>query len=96
VDCCSLEGRTLKDKVVVKHLHEFVLIKLEPLKNKRDKAIALQYGVKKYPALLLLDWTGKKKLGVMGDIPPGKVAAGLEEALERIRGKGSEKPPAKQ
>jgi hypothetical protein len=80
VDCCSLEGRTLKDAKVVKLLTEYVLVRLEPLDWDEDLEFAHRFGVKKFPALLLLDWTGKKKLGVIGDVSPEEVAEGLAEA----------------
>jgi hypothetical protein len=83
VDCCSLEGRTLKQDVVVKELREFVLVRLEPLDWDEDREFGEKFGVEEFPAVLLLDWQGKKKLGVVGDVSPDEVAAALREALGR-------------
>jgi thioredoxin-related protein len=68
---------------VVKALTEYVLVKLEPLKRDADKELAKRFGVTEFPALLLLDPTGERKLGAVGDEPPEKVAAALREALGR-------------
>jgi hypothetical protein len=83
VDCCSLEGRTLKQDVVARLLTEFVLVRLEPMDWEEDKAFGKKFGVTGFPALLLLDWRGEKKLGVVGDASAEKVAAALREALGR-------------
>ncbi|MHC4470453.1 MAG: TlpA family protein disulfide reductase [Planctomycetota bacterium] len=83
MDCCSLEGRTLKQDVVVEVLPEFVLVRLEPLDWEEDREFAEKFGVRKFPALLLLDWQGKKKLGQLGDVSPEELAKGLRRALGR-------------
>jgi hypothetical protein len=83
VDCCSLEGRTLKDAKVVELLPEFVLVRLEPLDWEEDAAFGKKFGVEEYPALLLLDHDVEKKLGIVGDVPPEKVAEALRKALAR-------------
>jgi len=81
VDCCSLEGRTLKHAKVVGPLSEFVLVRLEPMDWDEDLEFAHRFGVKEFPCLLLLDWKGEKKLGVIGDVSPEEVSKGLGEAL---------------
>ena len=81
MDCCSLEGRTLKHEEVVKHLPGFILVKLQPLDREEDLEFADRFGVEEFPALLLLDWKGEKKLGVIGDVGPEQVAAGLRRVL---------------
>ena len=83
MDCCSLEGRTLKHEKVVKPLSEFVLVRLEPLDWDEDAEFGEKFGVEDYPCLLLLDSKGEKKLGVIGDVSPEEVAAGLLKALGR-------------
>ena len=83
MDCCSLEGRTLKQDVVVKLLTEFVLVRVEPMKWDDDKEFGAKFGVTKFPALLLLDSTAGKKLGVIGDVSAEKVAEELRKALGR-------------
>ena len=83
MDCCSLEGRTLKHAKVVEVLSEFVLVRLEPLDWEEDAAFGKRFGIEEYPAILLLDWQAEKKLGVIGDVPPEDVAKGLREALTR-------------
>jgi hypothetical protein len=83
VDCCSLEGRTLKDAKVVEVLTEFVLVRLAPLDSEEDAEFGQKFGIGKYPALLLLHWTGARKLGEIGDETPEKVAAALRSALGR-------------
>ena len=67
----------------MEHLHDFVLVKLEPLMKRQDRDIARRYGVKRYPALLLLDWRAEKKLGVIGDVPAEEAAAALAGARRR-------------
>ena len=68
---------------MVKLLSEYVLVRLEPLDWDEDLKFAHGFGVKTFPSILLLDWTGERKLGVIGDVPPKEVAAGLREALGR-------------
>lgn len=68
---------------MVKELADFVLVKLEPMKWKQDKAFALKFGVKKFPALLVLDPTGKKALGTVGDVSAKEVVTMLLKALGR-------------
>lgn len=87
MDCCSLEGRTLKHEEVVKVLPGYVLVKLQPLAKEEDLELAEKFGVEEFPAVLLLDWTGEKKLGVVGDVSPEEVAATLRKALESISNK---------
>ena len=83
MDCCSLEGRTLKQDIVAKLLTEFVLVRVEPMKWDDDKAFGKKFGVTEFPALLILDPTGKKKLGTVGDESPENVAKALKQALAR-------------
>lgn len=64
-------------------LSNFVLVKLEPLKNEDHKAMAESFGIKKWPAVMVLDWMAKKKLGVVGDASPEEVAAELNKVLHR-------------
>ena len=81
MDCCSLAGRTLKHAKVVGPLSEYVLVRLEPMDWDEDKEFAQRFGVENFPSLLLLDWTGEMKLGVIGDVSPEEVAKGLTNAL---------------
>ena len=81
MDCCSLEGRTLKDPKVVKYLSEFVLVKMPPMKNAGDREFAEGFGVTEYPALLFLDPGAKRKIGSVGNVSPEEVAAALRKAL---------------
>ena len=83
MDCCSLEGRTLKQDIVAKLLTEFVLVRLEPMDWEEDEEFGRKFGVTKFPALLFLDWKAEKKLGAVGDVSAEKVAAALREALGR-------------
>ena len=83
MDCCSLEGRTLKQDIVAKLLTEFVLVRVEPMKWDDDKEFGAKFGVAKFPALLFLDWKAEKKLGTVGDVSAEKVAAALRKALGR-------------
>jgi len=83
VDCCSLEGRTLKTSQVAKLLTEFVLVRLEPLDWDEDAEFGRKFGIEEYPALLLLDSKGEKKLGAIGDVSAEKVAEVLQGALAR-------------
>jgi len=83
VDCCSLEGRTLKQDIVAKLLTEFVLVRVEPMKWDDDKEFGAKFGVTKFPALLFLDWKAEKKLGTVGDVSAEKVVAALRKALGR-------------
>jgi hypothetical protein len=83
VDCCSLEGRTLKQDIVAKLLTEFVLVRLEPMDWDEDKAFGERFGLTEFPALLFLDWKAEKKLGAVGDVSAEKVAAALGKALGR-------------
>ena len=62
---------------------EFVLVKLEPMKWDADLETAKEFGIEKFPVLLILDPSGEKKLGTVGDEPPEKVAAALRAALGR-------------
>jgi len=82
VDCCSLEGRTLKQDNVAKVLSDFVLVRLEPMEWDEDREFGAKFGVTKFPSLLLLDATGTKKLGVVGDVSTEKVEAALRAALK--------------
>lgn len=84
MDCCSLEGRTLKNEKVVRVLRDFVLVRLEPMDWEEDRTFGERFGVTDFPAVLLLDWQGKRKLGVVGDDSPEEVADGLRKALGRI------------
>ena len=83
MDCCSLEGRTLKTSEVVEFLTEFVIVRLEPMDWDEDAEFGKKFGIEKFPALLLLDWSGKTKLGEIGDVSAEKVAAVLKTALDR-------------
>lgn len=67
----------------MKELTEFVLVRVEPLKWEADREFGEEFGVTKYPAILLLDPTGEKKLGTVGDESPEEVAAALRRALGR-------------
>ena len=83
MDCCSLEGRTLKTSEVVEFLSEFVIVRLEPMDWDEDKAFGAKFGVTEFPALLMLDSTGERKLGTIGDESPEDVAKALRTALGR-------------
>lgn len=48
-----------------------------------DREFGERFGITKFPALLMLDSTGKKKLGTVGDESPENVAKALKEALAR-------------
>ena len=64
-------------------LTEFVLVRLEPLDWDEDAELGKKFGIEEYPALLLLDWSGKTKLGEIGDVSAEKVAEVLKSALSR-------------
>jgi hypothetical protein len=83
VDCCSLEGRTLKHEAVVKWLPDFVLARMQPMDIDEDREFAASFGIEEFPRVLLLDPEGKVKLGDCGDVPPEEVAATLRKALGR-------------
>lgn len=68
---------------MTKVLTEFVLVRLEPLKWEADREFGEEFGVTKYPVILLLDPAGEKVLGRVGDETPEKVAAALRSALTR-------------
>ena len=82
MDCCSLEGRTLKTVEVVRHLSEFVLVMLKPLTNPEDKKFAESYGVKKFPCLLILNPQGNK-VGTIGNASSGEIVKFLKKVLDR-------------
>ena len=70
---------------MVKVLTEFVLVRLEPLDWEEDAEFGKKFGVEKYPAILLLDWKGEEKLGVIGDASPEEVASGIRKASEKLK-----------
>ncbi len=82
MDCCSLEGRTLKEPSVVKHLHRFVLVRLHPVKREEDRRFAAEFGREVFPGLLFLDWRAREKLGEIGDVPAEELATKLREVRE--------------
>ena len=67
----------------MEHLTEFVIVRLEPMDWDADREFGETFGVTEFPALLMLDPTGKKKLGTIGDESPEDVAAALKAALGR-------------
>ena len=86
MDWCSLEGRTLKQSVVLRHLSHFVLVRLKPVANAQHRRFAHGFGVEVFPSALLLDWKGEERLGWVGDVSEEEVAAELwrvRTALER-------------
>jgi hypothetical protein len=83
VDCCSLEGRTLKQTEVTKWLPEYVLVRLTPLDVDEDLEFADRFGIEEFPRILLLDPEGEKRLGECGDESPEEVADALRKALGR-------------
>ncbi len=82
MDCCSLEGRALKTPIVAKLLPRFVIVRLEPLAWDDDREFAAKFGITEFPRLLVLDATGKKKLGDLGDVPEKEIAAFLLRLLD--------------
>jgi hypothetical protein len=85
VDCCSLEGRALKAPVVAKILPEFVIVRLEPVEWDEDREFGARFGITKFPWLLVLDPSGERKLGDLGDAPEKDVAAFLRAVLSKRR-----------
>ncbi len=83
MDCCSLEGRTLKHELVVKWLPEFVLARMQPMDIDEDREFAAGFGIEVFPRVLVLDQEGKTKLGECGDVSAEEVAATLRKALGR-------------
>lgn len=83
MDCCSLEGRALKAPAVAKILTEFVIVRLEPMDWDEDRDFGARFGIEKFPRLLVLDPTGTRKLGDLGDVPEREVAAFLRGVLKR-------------
>jgi len=83
VDCCSLEGRTLKQDNVAKVLTEFVLVRLQPMDWDEDREFGERFGITEFPSLLLLDPKGERKLGVVGDVSAREVETALRKALDR-------------
>ncbi len=60
---------------MVKHLSQFVLVKLQPMTVRKDLNYARRFGMEQYPAVLLLDWRARRKLGEIGDVPAEELAA---------------------
>ena len=64
---------------VVKHLHDFVLVRLLPMKNAAHRQFAHDFGRTVFPGILFLDWRGTTRLGEIGDVSAEEVAAKLRE-----------------
>ena len=77
---------------MVEVLTGFVLVRLEPLDWEEDAAFGKKFGIEKYPALLLLDSSGERKLGAVGDVSPEEVASAFRGALARTIHEGVRPP----
>jgi thiol-disulfide isomerase/thioredoxin len=80
--CKKLDRDTYSDKTVQETLvKNFVAVKINPEKSKRDGELAKQFGTHGYPHIVFLDDSGKKFGEISGYQPAGQFQKSLDALL---------------
>jgi thioredoxin-related protein len=86
--CKRFDKTTYPDKTVQEALAKnFVPLRINPEKSKKNTELAIQFGTRGYPHLLVLDNNGKKINELGGYLPADEFARRLDETLKKSGGK---------